>query len=247
MTVRFDVKLGFATHVGSTRKENQDRCGWFELIDPPGYVILVADGMGGHSGGAVAAQIAFNAVRKVLLRPFTDPSIAIREAFASVADSLQTTASRQPRLKTMGTTLSLALYTGGFLFPAHIGDSRIYRINPRGIRQISEDHSMVQEMVRQGLITSEEARCRTDDNVLTKALTASQFDEPDFYDALEIKAGDCILVCSDGLWKMASDEEIFAAVNDRKAQDAADELVRRANANGGEDNIAVGVMQFDIA
>lgn len=245
MTARFHVQAGAATHVGRLRRENQDRCGWFQILNPPGWVILAADGMGGHSGGATAAQITLDAVKTILNTPFSGPALALRQVFAAASDALGQAAVHHPDLQTMGTTLSLALFTDGHIFTGHIGDSRIYRINRQGLIQISRDHSMVQEMVRRGIITAEEAIRRPDDNVLTKALTASQYDEPDFYEPFEAQAGDRLLVCSDGLWKMTPDAEIFAAFSHRNAQEAAEELVRLANSHGGEDNIAVSIIQFD--
>ncbi len=244
MTSRIMIQSGSASHVGKVRKENQDRCGWFKFKGSAGYLIIVADGMGGHFGGGLAAQTAIDSFEKAFQSSPMNPIDSAEKAFNMTIAQLQSLSKGDSSLINMGTTVSLVIYYNGLIYTAHIGDSRIYYFSALGAEQISQDHSMVQEMVRQGLITSEQARNRHDDNVLIKAITSQCSDKPDYYPTITPEIGDVILVCSDGLWKMVSNSLIHETVVKYDAQDAADELVKLANANGGEDNVSVSLMKF---
>ena len=244
MSLKLDYQIGSATHVGRVRLENQDRCVSFDLPDSKGCVILVADGMGGHQGGSNAAEIAAESVRFVLNRPFKKPEQALKDSFARAHKILVKEAASTPAYRNMGTTVSIVCYSNSKIFCAHIGDSRIYKFDSTGTTQLSTDHSFVQEMIRQGVLTKKQAQNHPDDNVLVKALTASTSDPPDIIGPIQPKADDVFIVCSDGLWKMLSDDKMCKIAIGSDAQTATEELVDNANANGGKDNIAVSVLKI---
>lgn len=244
MSLKLDYQIGSATHAGKVRQENQDRCAAFTLPNSKGCVMFVADGMGGHQGGSTASRIADESVHAVFSMPFKKPEQALKDSFTRAYDSLVSEVAKTPRFKDMGTTVSIVCYTNNAIYSAHIGDSRIYRFNSGCITQISTDHSFVQEMIRQGVLTEKQALNHPDDNVLIRALTASVFDPPDIYDPIRPNIGDVFLACSDGLWKMLSDDEMHKVVVNKDAQTAAEELVDHANANGGKDNISVSILKI---
>lgn len=247
---RYNLKFGAATDKGLTRSQNQDRFGVFSVDYPggkneSGHVIVVADGMGGYTGGDVAAQITVDQINKTLKsvskNPQTDLSRAIRAAYEGIVDKI----SWDPSLRDMGTTASVLLYTREKVYTVHIGDSRIYRFDSNGLYQISMDHSLANELARGRLITEEQARNHPDRNILVKALMGSSFIEPDIYEPIAVKPGDVFMVCSDGLWNMIADEDIRRVVLSTEAQEAADKLVTMANQNGGLDNITLVIMKVE--
>lgn len=244
MSLKLDYQIGSATHAGKVRLENQDRCASFSLPNSKGCVILVADGMGGHKGGSIAAEIATESICTVFNKPFRKPEQALKESLISAQSKMVSRVAKIPEFKDMGTTVSVVCYFNNKVHAAHIGDSRIYKFNSTDTTQISTDHSFVQEMIRQGVLTPKQARNHPDDNVLVRALTASFYDPPDIINPIQPNAGDVFLVCSDGLWKMLTDDEMQKVVINKDAQEAADELVDMANANGGVDNISVSILKI---
>lgn len=142
----------------------------------------------------------------------------------------------------MGTTLVAATILDHVLYFANVGDSRLYLIN-KEIRQLSKDHSMVEEMVRLGGLTEEEAKHHPDKNIITRAMGVKDKVEPDFFE-YRLKGGDTILMCSDGLTNMVDDDEIFQIVKSaRDIVEAVETLIQRANENGGSDNIGIVLAQ----
>jgi len=244
MSLKLNYQIGSATHAGKVRLENQDRCVSFYLPNSKGCIILVADGMGGHKGGSIAAELVTKSIHTVFNKPFRKPEQALKESFINAQSKMVSKADKLPEFNNMGTTVSVACYFNNKVYAAHIGDSRIYKFNSTDTAQISTDHSFVQEMIRQGVLTPKQARNHPDDNVLVRALTASFYDPPDIINPIQPHAGDVYLVCSDGLWKMLTDDEMHKIVIKNDAQTAADELVDMANANGGKDNIAVSIMKI---
>ena len=243
-TGRHELEFASATHVGKSRSENQDRCSWFETSQAGSYIIIVADGMGGHFGGGIAAEIAVESVRSTFGRSFTDPKKTLKSSFDLAHKGLTDRAGKDSMLKNMGCTLSVALYYDNLVYTAHIGDSRIYRIGHGHIDQLSEDHSLVQEMVKQGAIKLENARAHPKANILLRALTTNPDCELDVYQPVTVKSNDVFLVCSDGLWNMIEDNEIRDIVTNNSAVDAVQYLIQRANEFGGKDNIAASIMRI---
>ena len=153
-------------------------------------------------------------------------------------------AENDPSLYGMGTTLVAATVVGSELFVANIGDSRAYLIHKDRIKQITEDHSWVEEMVRLGELEREEARTHRNKNVITRAIGTSALVQADFFE-VTVKEGDILLMCTDGLTNMLEDEDICEIIKQKHTViDMGKELVRAANANGGKDNIGIVLVQI---
>ncbi len=232
------------TDKGRKRSVNQDRCGWLEIVDGEECLIIDADGMGGHSAGELAAEFAVEEFLDAFRKKHADPVKTLKDAFSAVISRLKKHIKSNPDHSDMGTTLSAALLYNKHIYTLHIGDSRIYKIDSSGLTQISEDHSYVRELVRAGVLSEELAEQHPDNNILTKAVNALTSSEPDLYDAIKAEKGDAFLVCSDGLWKMTSKEDVAGIVGEYNAKESVERLIDLANQNGGEDNISLALMKI---
>ena len=206
-------------------------------------LFAVADGMGGHNAGDYASS---HAVRILVdeIREDTDynPVKVIRHAIETANTEIIEQAQKDEKLRGMGTTMVVATIVGQYAYVANVGDSRLYLIEDK-ILQITKDHSLVEEMVRLGGIKPEEAKHHPDKNIITRAIGAKDSVEVDFYEH-RLKKGDIILMCTDGLSNMVEDEEIFQIVrSSRDVVEAVEQLIERANSNGGKDNIGVIVAE----
>ena len=206
-------------------------------------LFLVADGMGGHNAGDFASKGTVEAIVECLNATEDDSIIGMLELAISRANTrIHTEGSSQEALHGMGTTLVAAVIQEQTLYAANVGDSRLYLIGDT-IRQVTTDHSLVEEMVRLGGLDPENARNHPDKNVITRAIGVDSSVEIDFF-RTTLYPGERILLCSDGLSNMLSDEELFTIV--KREQDlsaSAEALVEAANANGGYDNIAVVLVE----
>ncbi len=230
-----------ATHVGRKRKENED----FFLIHLEKNLFIAADGMGGHNAGEVASLNATKHINQYfsfkLLSEITGDGDEIRRRMvASLSGAnrkLREMASANPSYRGMGCTVVMALIEGDDLHLCHVGDSRAYLCNRSGIQLLTTDHSYVMGLVAAGKMTPEEARNSNLKNELTQAIGALQTVKPD-YNCYTLRDGDKLLLCSDGLWDMVSDEEIYRLVKkNRSAETICNELIQKANEAGGKDNI----------
>lgn len=238
------------TDVGRKRKANEDNGGHFITIN--GLVSVVCDGMGGHVGGAVASQIAIETIREFLeCQYYDDPREAIGLAIQAANETIIKRAQMQPDLAGMGSTCVLLLVRDGKVYIGHVGDSRIYLIREKNIIQLTKDHSFVQSLVDMGHITKEEAEHHPRKNEITNALGITQMTPATVRpDPIEPQAGDCFLLCSDGLSGMVNDKAIERIVSKQReytSQQRADILVQTANANGGVDNITVELVEFAVS
>lgn len=238
------MKTFSKTDVGRKREVNQDYV--FVSDKPIGNIpnlLVVADGMGGHKAGDFASRFVVEALKEELAKSKEDgPEAMMRKAIESANHRLIEVSRQDVRLQGMGTTLVAATVIEHTLYFANIGDSRLYLLNDE-IRQLSRDHSFVQEMVRLGGINAEEAKHHPDKNIITRAIGAKEEVEIDFFE-YRLKKGDIILMCSDGLSNMMEDAEIFRIVkSSRDIVEAVERLVERANGNGGNDNIGVVVAE----
>lgn len=231
------------TDIGRKRQLNQDFV--FSSAKPLGNMpnlFIVADGMGGHNAGDYASKCTTETVVGEIRNSFEkNPTIIIQKAVQVANKKIREAAAKDENLLGMGTTLVVATIIGKYLQVANIGDSRLYIIGKRGIRQITRDHSLVEEMIRLGGLTREDARLHPDKNIITRAIGAKDEVEADFFTE-ELEADDIILMCSDGLSNMLEDKEIEKIVKDNTLEELiqkGDALVRAANENGGKDNIAV--------
>ena len=170
----------------------------------------------------------------------------LKKAIASANHQLIAESKTDAKLEGMGTTLVAATVIEHTLYFANVGDSRLYLLNDE-IRQLSKDHSLVQEMVRLGGLNAEEAKHHPDKNIITRAIGVKEDIEIDFFE-YRLKKGDIILMCTDGLSNMVEDEEIFQIVrSSRDVVEAVEQLIERANSNGGKDNIgAVSYTHLDL-
>ena len=237
------------TDTGRQRKNNQDYVFTSDIpIGPLQNLYIVADGMGGHNAGDYASRYTVDTVADSVARSQgRDPSRILNKAVQTANMGLRRIAEQDPALLGMGTTFVAATVTGSRLLAANIGDSRLYVLHePDRIRQITVDHSYVEELVRAGRIDRETARTLPDKNIITRAVGAESVLAVDFFRE-ELTEGDLLLLCSDGLTNMLRDEEIAGIVfSYRSLEEAADRLIFEANMAGGRDNIsAVLVNPFD--
>lgn len=229
--------------VGKVREMNQDS---YYISDSLSEVklYLLADGMGGYKGGEIASNLAIKCARSYIENNFKETPKDRQSLIQLVASSMEYAnmvvyekSKEEKELEGMGTTLEVCLIYNNKVYLGHVGDSRIYRIRKEVIRKLTKDHSYVQQLVEDGKITREEATNHPKKNMLTKALGCTPYVEPDIR-ARNVEKGDIIIMCSDGLTNMVTEQEIFEAVKEN-AEKAPEVLVQKANNAGGYDNITV--------
>lgn len=235
------LKTFSKTDIGRKRKLNQDVV--YTSEQPIGKLpnlFLVADGMGGHNAGDFASKMTVETiVQHIADSAETNPVRILEDAIAAANTLVRDKAGQEPELEGMGTTIVAASCEGGLLHVANVGDSRLYIIGNKKIRQVTRDHSWVEEMVRRGGLGREEARNHPDKNIITRAVGAEDTVKIDFF-TVNLEEGDMILMCTDGLTNMLEDEEILNVLAvSRDIVEMAEELVRAANEKGGRDNISV--------
>lgn len=234
------IKSFSVTDIGRKRKLNQDFV--YSSDEPVGNlknVYIVADGMGGHQAGDYASKCTVETMVREIRGCFEQSPIRILSRAIRIAnDQVRRKAREDESLYGMGTTVVAATVLGKYLQVANVGDSRLYIINEE-VRQITRDHSLVEEMVRMGGLDREAARNHPDKNIITRAIGARDTIEIDFFHE-ELKSGDLVLMCSDGLTNMLEDEEIGRILKTPGTiEERAERLIAAANQNGGRDNIAV--------
>ena len=229
---------------GRVRAHNEDCV----AVRPAAGLALLADGMGGHNAGEVASAMAVELIGEAIvalplaelaLSPERARELIGREVARANAEIHAAGASRR-EYGGMGTTLVVALWHGEWLSAGHVGDSRLYRLRGGALTQLTRDHTLVQAYVDAGTLSRERARTSAARNILTRALGTEPDVEVDL-ETFEVAPGDLYLLCSDGLTEMVPDRDIERVLGDIEANldDAAAELVSRANANGGVDNVSV--------
>lgn len=241
------LKLGAKTDLGRVRENNEDKFDFYEPEDPAvlatkGSFYAVADGMGGHSAGQIACEMA---LKTVIQAYYANPSAdvegslrhAIEEANSVVYETAQAVAERQG----MGTTLTAAVVREGQLTVAQVGDSRAYLLRSGQLNQITDDHSWVAEQVRLGIMTQEEALSSPFRNIITRSVGTAQTVEPDIL-TRPLQAGDALLICSDGLSGYLEPPELTEIMAGHSPSVAAMHLVDEANRLGGRDNITALVL-----
>ncbi|MBQ1311699.1 MAG: Stp1/IreP family PP2C-type Ser/Thr phosphatase [Blautia sp.] len=233
------------TDVGQKRRMNQDYV--FVSSEPVGNLpnlFVVADGMGGHNAGDYASSHGVQTMVKEIRNDADyNPVKVLRHAIESANTEIFERALNNSDFAGMGTTLVVCTIVGHYAYIANIGDSRLYVIE-RQIRQITKDHSLVQEMVRLGELDAEEARNHPKKNIITRALGAEKTVNVDFFD-LRLERESIILMCSDGLSNMVEDWKMEEIILDshRTISEKGRTLIREANRNGGKDNIAIVLIE----
>lgn len=229
------------TDIGRKRQLNQDFVYTSdEAVGNLKNLYIVADGMGGHNAGDFASSFTVETVVNEI-RDNTEPKPfrILGKAIRIANELIREKARSDKALYGMGTTIVVASTEEHQLEVANVGDSRLYIFTDGRLKQITRDHSLVEEMVRMGGMTPETARNHPDKNIITRAIGARDSIEVDFFSE-ELKPGDLVLMCSDGLTNMLSDEEIEVVLSsDLSIDEKSETLIAKANENGGKDNIAV--------
>lgn len=238
------------TDVGRTRDHNEDAVA---SDDAMGFVVL-ADGMGGYQAGEVASEIAVLSIAAELTEAMVSQrpgqvdlllnkqaeAQLILDAVKNANEAIYNISQSQPQCAGMGTTLVVGLFTNNRLLVGHIGDSRMYRLRNQRLTQITEDHSLLQEQIKSGLITAEQAKFSANKNLVTRALGVDPEVELELNE-YDVNVGDIYLLCSDGLTDLVDDDVIQTTLSRLSSNlaGAAQVLVQMANDNGGKDNISV--------
>ncbi|MGZ8867753.1 MAG: Stp1/IreP family PP2C-type Ser/Thr phosphatase [Thermoanaerobaculia bacterium] len=244
MTVRAVLR----TDVGKVRSENQD----YGTMTAPedsktGQLMIVADGMGGHRGGATASRLAAQTVKEQFLSAASsDLNEVLHGALETANTKIWSEAQANPDLRGMGTTTSALVVRGGKGWFAHVGDSRIYLVRDQEIRQLTDDHSLVASMVREGLLTTKEAENHPRRNVLQRSMGVSEEVEIDVRGPIDLQEGDVFIICSDGLHGVVKEEEMKQVAR-LPLEAAADDFLRRALEKGAPDNVTVIVARVERA
>jgi protein phosphatase len=227
--------------VGRQRSANQDFCG--AAIRPEGGRLwIVADGMGGHAGGETASRVAVEAATASFLAGRGSLAERLRDTIAAANRAVIETARGDRSLTGMGTT-AVAIALGDGACVANVGDSRAYRVRRGRIEQLTRDHSVVAELVRQGAISEDEALVHPRRHEVLRSLGFEDDLEIDV-EPIDVAAGDVLLLCTDGLTGVVDDAEIAALCSRRPQREAARALVDAANARGGPDNVTVQVIRL---
>jgi len=247
---RDTFEVAARTHVGRTRTNNEDNF----AVAPELALFVLSDGMGGEAAGELASKIAVEEILRHMKEVDRDGSVTLlgdaNAQFSELTNRLAgavrrsnrviwEAAQQHPSQRGMGATVVAALLCAPVLSIAHVGDSRIYLHRAGELQQLTEDHSLVMEQVRRGLITKEEAERSEMQNILVRALGAEEAVAAEM-DEVFVMPGDQVLLCSDGLTRMVEDSGIAQVIAESATpQQACDRLVEMANENGGEDNITV--------
>ncbi len=242
------MRIVAKTDIGLQRTNNQDSYAVGELPDSAAWAV-VCDGMGGVNGGNLASTTAvkiiseritstfrkgmgFNSIRNMLTSAITAANISVFDM-----------SKENPELTGMGTTVVVVLVVDGVACIAHAGDSRAYILSGKNLRQLTKDHSFVQEMVDSGNLTEDEAKADPRKNIITRALGVDEELRIDFCEE-DIDENDVLMLCTDGLTNFIEPEEIYELTEDGKFFEYAERLVNRANKNGGGDNITVVTLSY---
>jgi PPM family protein phosphatase len=244
------LEVAQLTDVGKKRDHNEDSV----ASDVSSGLLVLADGMGGYQAGEIASEMAvLTIMAEMKARLISNwsgkvdvasgmqmESTLLRDAVAKANASIYHASRTQPTCAGMGTTLVVALFTNNRVLVGHVGDSRMYRLRGDAFCQITLDHSLLQEQIRAGLITPEQARFSNNRNLVTRALGVDSEVELELHEH-DVEAGDIYLMCSDGLSDLVEDDDIYLALRTLNANltFAARHLVEMANDNGGYDNISV--------
>ncbi len=243
------MKVFAKSDLGKARDMNEDFY-YISANEESIKLYILADGMGGYNGGEIASKLATNSVKSYIQNNFEKIEKDKESILKLIKDSIEYAnmviyekAKQIIELENMGTTLEVCLIYNNKAFIGHIGDSRIYRIRKQFIRKLTQDHSYVEELVKDGTITKEEAQNHPKKNMLMKALGCTPFVEPDLMIRGFLKE-DVLLMCSDGLTNMLTEEAIYKMVV-TDFTNSSNNLVARANELGGYDNITVVIIKND--
>ncbi len=231
------------TDVGRKRSMNQDSIFLCDTpVGPLPNLYIVADGMGGHAAGDFASRYAISTVVEFIRKStIENPVSLLKRAMIFASSEVYKAAEKDKEKNGMGTTMVAAVIDGQKLYVGNIGDSRLYVIHDE-IKQITMDHSLVEELIRNGQLDRKKGRNHPEKNIITRAMGSRDEAMPDFFE-IELKERDRILLCSDGLSNMVVDDELHDIVRENDdIEKAVEELISRANYYGGSDNISAVVI-----
>lgn len=233
----------YLTDKGLRRESNQDSC----LINKDLGLFIVADGMGGHQGGEVASSMAVETVEEIALQPESQkksPRELILQFYEEASRRIyDKAATERPELAGMGTTMVMSYLRGKHMYVGNVGDSRCYLFKKPNLWQITEDHSLINEQLRAGVMTEEQVHQFVGRNVITRSVGYERDVYPDIIDR-EVSPGEIFLLCSDGLSGLVSDQKISEILNENTPDKVVKACVEQALANGGDDNVTVMVIQI---
>lgn len=250
------IKTFGISDIGKKRGRNEDSY----LVNEDMGLFVVADGMGGHSGGEFASRFAVSTVEEVIQSMNMDPEATVisgvnedgskfgdrlRYAIEVASQKIYDQALFEPELKGMGTTVAALLVDGAKACVANVGDSRVYLIRDNEIKQITDDHSLVSEQMRAGILSAQDAKNHKLKNIITRSVGYQEEVNADLF-YLDLKAGDLLVMCTDGLTNLVEDSFILDVVksNPTNLELSCQQLVLRANERGGDDNITVVICHY---
>ena len=250
MNVKPGLEVASLSDVGCQRENNEDSYLYWEPVaerelQSKGRLAVIADGMGGYEGGQEASRLAVETVREVYDNAVRDdPHAALLEAFARAHERIQAYAAEHPELHGMGTTCTALVIRDRQLYYAHVGDSRLYLVRSARIARLTRDHSYVGRLVESGLVRAEDAEKHPQRHILTAALGAGievSVESPQ--QGMALRDSDDLLLCTDGLWGVVSDQELETSVKGSTPAECCAALVKLALQRGGPDNITVQLLR----
>ena len=244
--MNFNFEIGNRSDVGRVREVNEDYFGSFH--GSFGELLVVCDGIGGHKGGETASRLAVDVIKNHFenLNDDYDVKHELLNALTAANNKLVETASEDKSLAGMGSTAVIILFKDNLAYTANLGDSRIYLVRDEKVKQLTTDHSLVQQMIDSNMLSPEEAENHPKKNVITKSLGREGAVEPDSSEPIELLKNDKFVLCTDGLTNYVKDEEIFNIAANNPVQQAAGKLVDLANEKGGSDNITVQIAEVKV-
>jgi serine/threonine protein phosphatase PrpC len=250
MRIRPGVELAGISDIGCQRENNEDQYAYWEPATDEefaykGRLAIVADGMGGHQGGQEASRIAIETIQEVFAETTGGhPQSLLLAGFQAAHQRILRHADGHPELHGMGTTATAIVVVDKQLFYAHVGDSRLYLVRGGNIVRLTHDHSYVGRLVDNGVISSAEAEIHPQRHILTAALGAGGEISPETPEQpMALQQGDVLVLCTDGLWGLLSENEIQSAVANGEPSEACQALIKMTKARGGPDNITLQVIR----
>jgi protein phosphatase len=250
MRIRPGIELASMSDIGCQRENNEDRYAYWEPAADEefarkGRLAIVADGMGGHEGGQEASRIAVEAIQKIFSDTSgADPQALLATGFQVAHERILEYAAGHPDLHGMGTTATAIALVENQLYYAHVGDSRLYLVRGSSLSRLTRDHSYVGRLVENGVISSEEAEIHPQRHILTAALGAGTETVPDSSpQPIALQKGDVLVLCTDGLWGLLSEDEIRKVAAGRDLPEACQAMIKMAKERGAPDNITVQLIR----
>lgn len=244
------MKYAAGTDKGLVREINEDSYNILPGNQEAPYVFIVADGMGGHNCGEIASRVAVEYISDYFAQnagsyiDAEDSGPALKKLVEAANQEVWQKSLETPETNGMGTTLTMAVIAGKTVTIAHVGDSRLYLARSGDMRKVTEDHSYIEELVRKGSLTREEAENHPGKNIITRAIGSSPELDVDIL-SLTMETDDIMVLCTDGLTNMVCEDEIHETAGSNTPEAACEQLIEAAKRHGGEDNITVIIIKCE--